>query len=187
MTRQDDMRALTRGLQELAMQYPRYELTPDTVRVYLRQLADIPVAAALAAMDRCGKTSTFFPAVSEIRGAVASHALGAADTAEEAWAEVIREAQRCGFNRPPTFMGGKWLPASKPRFSSETTRQAVESIGWRLINTTDDVQALRVDFIFTWRKFRERDLGAIQRGEFGAVTALPDGATTAPKELANHV
>lgn len=181
MTRQDDMRALTRGLQELAMQYPRYELTPDTVRVYLRQLADIPVPAALAALDRCGKTSTFFPAVSEIRDAVASAALGATDTAEEAWAEVIHEAARCGYNRPPTFMGGEFLPPPQPRFSSETTRQTVESIGWRLINQTDDVQDLREQFIFTWRSFRKRDLGTIQRGEFGVVTALPDG--NAPKEL----
>lgn len=182
MTQHDDIRALTRGLHELAMQYPRYELTPDTIRVYLRQLADIPVAAALAAMDQVGKTSTFFPAVSEIRDAVASHALGAADTAEAAWAEVTREAKRCGYNRPPTFMGGQFLSPATPQFSNETTRQAVESVGWRLINTTDDLESVREQFIFTWRSLRKRDLATLQRGEFEAITALP---ASAPKELAS--
>lgn len=175
MTSPDDIRVLTRGLQELAMQYPRYELTPDTIRVYLKQLADIPAPAAVAAMERVGKTSTFFPAVAEIREAVASRALGATDTPEAAWAEVIREVQRVGYNRPPLFSAGRFLEPAKPEFSNDTTRQAVESVGWRLINLTDDLEEVRKQFVFTWKSLRARDHGSIQRGEFDAVTTLPVG------------
>jgi hypothetical protein len=70
-----------------AAAYPRFELTPPTIRIYEQTLSDIPVDALQAAtLDLIGE-SRFFPTVAEIRErafALMAEQEGAPD-ANEAW------------------------------------------------------------------------------------------------------
>lgn len=139
----------------------------------------MPEPAVIGAINHAIETSTFFPSIGELRGAIAEHATGADDLAETAWIEVQREARRVGFQPGRIFRGGQWYDPPKPTFSNARIAEAVESIGWKQI-CTGDIEDTRRDFIFAYRNLRKRDVNKIQRGDFsGTGPALPDGETKA--------
>lgn len=167
------------ALNELAAAFPRQAVTPQTIKVYYKHLGDMPEPVVLGAINHAIQTSTFFPSVGELRGAIAEHANGADDLAETAWIEVQREVRRVGYQRGQIFQGGKWHDPPKPQFSNDRIAEAVESIGWKQI-CLGDVEDTRRDFIFAYRNLRKRDVSKIQRGDFGSSgPALPDGETKA--------
>lgn len=167
----NEQKTLSRGLRELAMQYPATptnEMTVERVKVYVRQLSDLPLVAVMAALDRCGKTCDVMPSVAAIRKEVGNHATGPGETAESAWVIVRSEAKRVGYNRPPVFMDGAFLPRPVAKFPSELIKAAADSVGWeRICNGKED--DARMEFIFAYRRLQESAVGSIQRGNFTPV------------------
>lgn len=88
--RAEQARALVALLKAM---YPRAEVSRETWNGYAHYLADLEYAAAKAAIDAHIMTSTFFPAVAEIRERVAEDACRLPG-AEEAWLEVERAVRR---------------------------------------------------------------------------------------------
>lgn len=174
---QQDIKRVAQGLRELAMQYPRADVSAEMIAVYTRQLSDLPADVVTDAMERCGKSLTFFPSVAEIRKEVATSAIGGLVSAEDAWIEVRREIGRVGVG--PGRRG-------EPSFSTDLIRRAVESVGWYQLGM-GKVEEARRDFIFTYRNLCTQATDQIQRGEATSVqltgvlasgngeTALPEG------------
>lgn len=81
-----DIRAVRVALENLAVALNR-RMTPDSVRVYLWALRDIPVPRLLAAIEAATKTCRFFPSPAEIRDLAEGEASRHAD---EAWQQVWR-------------------------------------------------------------------------------------------------
>ena len=166
------------ALRELSLAFPRQNITPDTIRVYLKHLSDLPEPAVLAAVTQAIETGTFFPSIGELRGIISEHANGADDLAETAWNEVQAEVRRVGYQPNRTFRNGVWYEPAKPEFSNPRIAEAVESVGWKSI-CTGDIEDVRRDFVFTYRNLRKRDVNKIQRGDFSGITgpALVSGET----------
>ena len=83
---------ITQILVMLAAAYPRYNLTKETVMVYVRLLSDLPAADLQAAALQCAVSRDFFPSVHELRAAVNEineHAAGI-PSAYEAWEETSK-------------------------------------------------------------------------------------------------
>jgi len=170
-------------LRVLRAEWPNTPIGADKVQAWQWALEGIAFShgeRAVKAWLRVGKP--YFPHPSELLEIVSNDELGADETAEAAWVEVQREIRRVGFNRPPTFMGGRFLEPPQRRFSSVLIAQAVDSVGWDVLCTTDDTAQIRDQFLWTYKALRKRDLLSYQRGNLDASTALPDG--NAPKELA---
>lgn len=172
-------KAILDALKGMAAAYPRQNVTPETIRVYLDRLSDLPEPVVVAAIHQAIDTHTFFPTVAELRGIIAESANGADDLAESAWAEVEREARRVGYNRRRWDYERGEAYVEKPQFSSKRIAEAVESVGWRDI-CLGESQKARTDFIFAYRNIRKRDVQRVQRGSFDALdTAIGTGDTPA--------
>lgn len=169
-------KALILKLRELAAAFPNREIPDATIIIYAKDLSDLDTNAVMDAIDRVRKTSKFFPSVAEILEAAVVGAYG--ELADEAWAEVQKEARRVGWNRLPTFANGRFEPAPVPTFSNETIALAANAIGWELICTGDDSKGfVRGQFIKAFHAFRERETKAKQAGVVPMDAALPAGVT----------
>lgn len=163
-------------LGELALAFPNKDIPPESLAVYAKRLALLPVDAVCAAIDRLMDTARFFPTIGEIKEAAVTGPLGA-DLAEEAWAEVLREVKRVGFNRPPVFRDGRFEPPLVPEFSSPLIGAAAASIGWDVICTSDKPSIVMAQFKAAFTALRDRETAAKQTG----ARALDADALPAPK------
>lgn len=154
------------ALQDMADAFPRDGITANTFRVYLRRLTRFPEPAVLAAIEQSIDTCRFFPTIGELTDIIAQHANGADDLAETAWMDVQAEIRRVGYQPFRTLRNGVWHDPEQPHFENSRTREAVESIGWKVL-CTGDVDEMRKNFIFTYRNLRKRDTNRVQRGAFG--------------------
>lgn len=146
---------LARGLNDLALQYaptPQNSMPPERIRVYVRQLTDLPLDAVLAALDRCGKTIDRFPSVAEIRREVANMHSAPGEIAESAWPKVMREIKRVGYMKSPVF-------------DDPIIAAAVESVGWRNLCGMDANKA-HTEFLFAYRNLKSARVDSIARGDF---------------------
>lgn len=154
------MTTLAQALLELRLAFPQREVPVETLRLYARQLDDLEEATAVDAVYRLIRTAKFFPTISEIREAAVTG--GATDgLAEAAWAEVLREVARVGFNRGPVFHAGKFHEPETPRFTSPVTEAAVASMSWRLICLGEQAE-VRSQFLWTWKNVAT---GLVKRGQ----------------------
>jgi len=171
MTDQDRVRLLAK-LRELTLAFPHREIPEETILLYAHRLSTLPVDAVCAGIDRLIDTATFFPTIAEIKEAAIAGPIGP-DVADEAWAEVVREARRVGYNRLPVFRDGRLLPPPTPAFSSPLIAAAVNAVGWELICNGDNSQGhIRNAFLRTFRSLQERELRAKQTGALPVTAAL---------------
>lgn len=75
----------------LGAAYPKFKMTPDTVKAYSRLLQDIPIESLKAAALQCATSSEWFPSVYELRRAAVDLRKKAdgVPTAFEAWEALV--------------------------------------------------------------------------------------------------
>lgn len=129
-----DSSEIAQVLSFLAAAYPRFEVKADTVRAYCAMLADVPIDDLRRAAVWCIANSQWFPAVSELRAAIAETAEDRAPDADEAWNQVLREIRRVG----------SW---GNPEFSHSAITMAVEGVGWKDICMSDKIGVERAHFL----------------------------------------
>lgn len=163
-------------LTQLFKAFRQKDATVDgTLDVYLERLSEFPAPVVIAAIDRLIDTSRFLPTIAEIKESAVLGPLGQ-QLADEAWVEVRREARRVGYNRPPVFSGGRFLPADVPEFSSPVIAAAAYAVGWELICTGDDSRGfIRDQFLKAFKALSERETRAKQAG------VVPLGAEALPR------
>jgi hypothetical protein len=93
----------------LTAAYPRQAFPADSVRLYVRMLADVPPDALSRAVTRLIRRSTFLPSIAEIRREAAEETL-ALPTPAEAWQQASVEHD---FRHPLVWeslraVGGSW-------------------------------------------------------------------------------
>lgn len=84
---------------------------------------------------------------------------------EAAWAEVMSEVRRVGYNRPPIFHNGQFLDPPLRQFSSPLIAEAVDAIGWAEICTSDRPEIVRAQFIKALAALMERAVKRVQTGD----------------------
>lgn len=163
------------ALTDLTYAFPRQDVGDETVRVYMKHLTTYPEPAVVAACQLAVRTCTFFPSVREIIDLMDKTSAGIDAVPEVAWAEVLREVRRVGHQPNCIFHKGEFHDPPKPVFSSSLIVETVESIGWRLICTSDEPEEIRKQFIFSFKAMRNRRTERVQRGNFGTSDpALPN-------------
>lgn len=145
-------------LADLARAFPRQTFDAGTLRVYLRELDDVPPEALDLATRALIRTSEFFPTVRAIRERVAEHTLelpGEAAALEQVYARVAwardDEADRVG--SPPPI--------------DPLVRQALDQVGgFSAFKTADEPGVIRGQFL---RLYRETRAAAIHDTQIGTL------------------
>ncbi len=133
--------------------WPAARMTPDTARVYCECLVDLEHDAARAAVDRLIATSKWAPTIAEVRSASVSDS---SESAELAWASVIKAVRTVGVHR-------------KPSFSDPATVAAVAAMGWRSICSAreDMAGASRAHFVKAYQAAKCEMQGSMNSVVFG--------------------
>lgn len=140
--------------------YPSYTLETQTIEIYTRLLADIPIDALDAAAKDIMTTSNFFPSVAEWRRAALALVFGLDQIPNEyeAWSEVV---DRCN----------DW----HPEYSDPLTSEVAALFERRDIADPEKREYIRAAFIKAYCALRDRQIRDACR--------LPDVTRTAETML----
>jgi hypothetical protein len=127
-------------LSVMTLAYPKFELKPDTLEVYILMLRDLDPVVLDQAAKICMATKTFFPAVAEIRAAAAEVTARAnhLPSAGEAWGEITDKIKTHG-----NTMTGKEYPT----FSNPVVERVVKFMGWNNLCLSENEIADRARFL----------------------------------------
>jgi hypothetical protein len=137
---------LTERVGLLAAAYPNTQIGGETLTVYARTLADIPLDVLDAAIAQCLAESEFFPTVARLREKAISlsRPSGLRLTAAEAWEQVRREIWRTG-------------SYGDPHFADPLVNRAVAVVGWRELCLSENQVADRAHFFRVYEQLAERE------------------------------
>jgi len=127
----------------MAAVWPKFELSEQTIEVYIAMLADVPVQALEMAAKHLITTSPFFPSIAEWRSAAFDLLGEAAPTAGEAWAEVMQQIEHTG-------------NSAQPHFSHPLIQKTVTCIGWRTLCLSEQIVYERGQFCKLYDELRQR-------------------------------
>ena len=138
---------ITKVLAVISAAYPNFDLKPETVKVYLRLLADLPDELLEEASLVHIAQSTYFPTVADLRAAVFEliEHQNPFPADLEAWSEVEDQIRRVGYTGQPVF--------HRP-----LTAQLVNAMGWQNLCRSENLVADRAHFLTANEQlcFRER-------------------------------
>jgi len=148
------LQEVTKILSFLASLYPRYGLTPETIRAYHVILHDLPPDLLhRAALQMGARDNPFFPAAGELRAAAFELREQAAGipSAPEAWAEVCKKFGHHGWCNPP-----------RPEdWSHPLILKTVEAVGgWQFLCASENPTADRARFLQAYDILRKRTQAA---------------------------
>lgn len=115
--------------------YPAGQFGNASAGLYERELADLDVAAASAAVTRLVRSSKWLPTISEIRSAAAELAHGPRRLGAEGWGDVTDAVRRVGSYRPA------------PEFTDPIAGECVRLLGWQNLCLGTNESADRARFI----------------------------------------
>lgn len=123
----------------LAAGYPQWQVTKETVMVWADLMSDLDYAETRSVVRSWLLTEDRPPSPAAIRRGIASGKGLTAPSRATAWAEV-----RSGLTTSKDN--------SKPAFSHAAVSQAVDTIGWYEIRTSQNIDTLRSQF---WKVYEE--------------------------------
>lgn len=127
----------------IASAYPSWNPTKETIEVYATLLEDLYQTDAQEAVKRLVMASQYPPSVAAIRRKVLELHDGLPLTKSEAWELVMLLVTKHG-----TY--------SRPRVEDELTQSVVNSIGWREICTSTNVDTIRAQFFRLYDELAEK-------------------------------
>lgn len=150
--------------------WPDISASDDTVTAWAWAFDGVPYALAEDAAKRYIRTGKFPPKPAELLELISVQQVAPDLIPEAAWGEVQAEVRRVGYNRPPIFHGGRFLDPPQRQFSSPLIAQAVDSIGWAELCTSEKPEIVRAQFIKSLAALMGR---AVKRVQTGDAPALP--------------
>jgi hypothetical protein len=130
----------------LAAAYPGFEVDETRHGLWYQMLSDLDYPMAMMATRRHIATSKWPPAVSEIREQALIASGGEELTPAEAWGQVMQAIRRHGYYHPEEALDSL----------SPDVRRVVEQMGWREINTSENMDTLRAHFLRMYQVVSER-------------------------------
>lgn len=117
----------------MAAGYPNTQVSPETFKVYLSLLKDIPLDLLTTSVQQCMAESEFLPTVAKIREKALTLSSPVAPEPLEAWGIVQKEISRVGAYRSPVF-------------ADPIIAKAVDCIGWQTLCMSENQVADRAHF-----------------------------------------
>lgn len=134
---------------------PEEELL-DMARAWSEMLKDIPFEVAKAALAAHAAGSPYAPAISDIRAFARKLTAPPALSADEAWAIALRTMTRYGCSPYREFVSGKY-PMDRARENTPPeVWQVMELMGYRSMCQSENVDAVRAQFIRAWERQQKR-------------------------------
>lgn len=176
----------------LAIAYPNFckeqqaETLAQTLRLYWQLLADLPIEHVKTAALRHISGSRFFPTVAELREAATVLTLAPAQTAVEAWGEVIAAMSNARYYIFEDHY-------ETPEFANPITNRLVRSMGWKELCRSENAIADRARFTQAYEQLvaRQRSEAALpdqlQAGAQAPALTAHDGAPQLPATNAQRV
>lgn len=136
----------------MAHAYPRYELTPESIKLYGQMLGDIPVDVLELSAKQIIAQSKYFPSIAEWREMSHELMIGMQNipSAYEAWEEAIKQADLCGdYYRYQ-------IRSHEPEYSHPLIKKAVDIIGYKNLLESSNTVADRAHFFRIYESLLER-------------------------------
>ena len=114
--------------------------------MYVRLLADIPVEELQVVVDQAVAECKFMPTIAELRDRWHSLTAEQPLTGGDAWLLVMKQVRSVG----------SW---GKPEFDNPLVARATESIGWRDLCMSDNIDVVRAHFLKVYAALAERHSG----------------------------
>ncbi len=135
----------------MAHAYPRYELSPNSVKLYSQILADIPVDILEAAALQIMAESKFFPSIAEWREMAHKLMVGKLQipSAYEAWEDAMKQVKRCGDYY-------RYTSGRQPEYSHPLVEKAVQIIGYHNLVESENIVADRAHFFKIYESLLSR-------------------------------
>lgn len=174
--------------------YPKDNLIPskEAMSIWYQMLSDIPYNIAEIALQKWISTSKWAPTIADIREYSAEISSGTEQTWGEAWHEVTTAISKYGYMNEDRAM----------KSMSPLTRKTVQTIGYQILCTSENIAVERANFRKCYETFAQREkedaqlptvlietIHTLQLGEFKDATTLPDSSdnsTENKKELPAH-
>jgi hypothetical protein len=128
----------------MAATFPNTNVTDATIEVYISMLKDIPLEVLTASVEQSMAESEFFPTIARLRNKALALTAPARKDPMDAWGEVVREIQRTGFYRSPSF-------------EDPLIAKAVDCLGWQYLCSSENIVADRAHFAKVYEQFAERE------------------------------
>jgi len=181
-----DAITISNAIKEIKAAYPRFEASPDTIKVWAVYLADLPNGLLMAAIRKfiSSATHAFPPSIPEIRQMATQIKLEIEDipTAFEAWEDLLRAGNGLKYETGYNPDGSIWLEKHPYKFRHPLVEEVARRFGWpeRFPNGDDDM-ADRAHFF----KAYESALGKASRAEtqLSSVTAYIESEKSFREEL----
>lgn len=143
----------------------------DTRKLYRQLIVDLPFEQTKVAVRHLLSTSTFFPAIAEIRNAVVGVVHGRKRPGGDAWGDVMKAMRRHGYTR---------APGTDFQFDDPLVARAVQAFGWQDLCGSDNVVADRARFIELYEGLEQNARAEAQVSPGVAMRALqiPAGTRT---------
>jgi len=137
---------LTKRIGALAAAFPYAQISGETIKVYARMLADIPLEVLDAVASQAMAECEFFPTIARVREMAMNLAspTGQHVSGFEAWEQVIRQIRSVG-------------SYGRPGFIDPLITRAVECLGWPELCQSDNQVADRSHFVRIYEQLVERE------------------------------
>lgn len=137
---------LTKRVGVLAAAFPGV-ISGETISVYVRTLADLPLEVLDAAVEQCVAECKFRPTVAELRDKALKLATpaGSHPTSAEAWGLVVAAIRAVGSYGRPTF-------------KDPLVARAVEVMDWRQLCMSEQPSVDRAQFMRIYEQLVAREL-----------------------------
>lgn len=136
------------------------KLTPDQAEAYALMLADLDSEVLKRAVYQLGRTSKFFPSVSEVRARCAElQSPGVVKTGDDAWGDVLVAISEHGYT---------WKHVA---FGDPLVDKIVRNMGWINLCQSENIVADRAHFIRAYEMHRGEFKAEIQRSQ-GALPSI---------------
>jgi hypothetical protein len=117
----------------MAAAYPNTQVSPETLKVYVSMLQDVPLDLLTVSVQQCMAESEFLPTIAKIRERALKLSQPVAPEPLEAWGIVLKEISKTGFYR-------------SPKFNDPIIARAVDCIGWQTLCSSENPVADRAHF-----------------------------------------
>jgi hypothetical protein len=150
MTR-EEFKILAKGMKAVYAQ-PTFLPDADAFNIWYSLLQDIEYMVAQAAIQMYMLTNKFPPTIADIRECAASVSVGEKPLWSDGWEEVLMAIRKFGSYRETEALNNM----------TETTRMAVQRLGFRNICMSENIMADRANFRMVFEQIAEREHTAQQ-------------------------
>lgn len=147
----DEFKVLCKGMKAVYTQ-PTFLPDADAFNIWFSLLQDLDYMVAQTAIQKYMLTNKFPPTIADIRELATGISFGEKPLWSDGWEEVLRAIRRFGSYRETEALASM----------SETTRRAVQRLGFKNLCMSENIMADRANFRMVYEQISDREYNSKQ-------------------------